>query len=353
MFYRFVLLVLLQAALAVPGSSQWLVGSHMGLDGSLAGTPIVAGASLTSITNGIGFRMGFSIDAGAPESDVFGGMRTDRPAWSGEADLVYFPIGIPRAGGMAPFGTAGLGVMGGGPAEHNGMVGSTGGGIHLQLTEFFGIQAESRYRTPFSAYDDGLLPRGMRSGWEHRVSVAFTFGGGKRRRVVEEPPGRTPIAPPPRPVRTAAVLGVPAPPRAASARMVVAERTIDLADDYLGVPYQWGGSRPSSGFDCSGLVQYVYAKSGVTLPRVSRDQAHAGVPLPLDLDGLETGDLMFFASNGSRIDHVAIYAGDGRILHSSKSGGGVGYDHLWSRRGTWFRNHFVRARRVLSDGEVW
>lgn len=68
------------------------------------------------------------------------------------------------------------------------------------------------------------------------------------------------------------------------------------------------------------------------------------------LSALRPGDLMFFATNGKRIDHVAIYAGNNEILHSSSSGGGVGYDNLTSSRGSWFRNHHVATRRVLSNG---
>lgn len=327
----------------------------MSVDGSLAGTPIVAGASLTGVKNDVGFRMGFSIGTQSPDraSEYVPDWRIDGPPWSGEADLLYFPLGLPHATGVAPYGTVGMGVTGRASADRSGMVGSSGGGIHVQLSDYFGIQVESRYRTPFSAHDNRDLHDGMHPGWEHRASLSITFGGaGKRSRTVEEPPGRIPTAPA-IPVRAAAVMEVTVPPPAVSARASAAARTIDIADDFLGVHYRWGGSLPSTGFDCSGLVQYVYAKTGVTLPRVSRDQAHAGVALPSDLESLEPGDLMFFASNGSRIDHVAIYAGDGRILHSSKSGGGVGYDDLSSPRGTWFRNHFVRARRVLADGESW
>lgn len=272
--------------------------------------------------------------------------------WSGDADLLYFPFGVPPSLGAAPYGTAGFAIMGGGASDDHGMVGSAGGGLHVQLGRHFGLQVESRYRTPFAAADDRALPGGMHPGWEHRVSVTFSIGG-KRRRVLEEPPGRVPTAPS-RPVRTAAIVDAPAAAAPIpSARLAVAETAIDLADDFLGVRYQWGGELPSSGFDCSGLIQYVYRKAGIYLPRVSRQQATTGAALPVDLEALEPGDLMFFATNGSRIDHVAIYAGEGRILHSSKSGGGVGYDDLWSRRGAWFREHFVRARRVITEGEEW
>jgi peptidoglycan endopeptidase LytE len=121
------------------------------------------------------------------------------------------------------------------------------------------------------------------------------------------------------------------------------------ADDHLGSPYVWGGTTPR-GFDCSGFVQYVFRRHGVQLPRTSRQQAAVGTQVATTVTALRPGDLMLFAANGSRIDHVAIYAGDNRIIHSSASGGGVGYDELSTQRGQWFLDHHIATRRVLANG---
>jgi cell wall-associated NlpC family hydrolase len=126
-------------------------------------------------------------------------------------------------------------------------------------------------------------------------------------------------------------------------------RVVTQGEQYLGVPYKWGGNTPREGFDCSGFVKYVYADNGVTMPRNSRQQSQVGEWIPSNIASLRQGDLMFFASDGRRIDHVAMYAGSNRILHSSSSGGGVLYDNLDSRRGQWYRRHFVAARRVADD----
>ena len=127
-------------------------------------------------------------------------------------------------------------------------------------------------------------------------------------------------------------------------------RVLSRADDYLGVPYKWGGTSPRTGFDCSGYVQYVYRREGVELPRTSRQQAVAGTRRPTRWDAAAPGDLVMFANPGEKVSHVAFYAGNGRIIHSSSSGGGVRYDDLSSRRGQWYRQRLVAVRRVSGRG---
>jgi cell wall-associated NlpC family hydrolase len=129
-------------------------------------------------------------------------------------------------------------------------------------------------------------------------------------------------------------------PTAAAARML---RT---ADAYVGVPYVWGGNTPREGFDCSGFTKYVFAKYRISLPRTSREQVQAGIAVSTDFRALRPGDLMLFAEPGQAISHVAIYAGNGRIIHASSAVGGVGYTDL-NTGGEWFVQYFVAARRLL------
>jgi cell wall-associated NlpC family hydrolase len=125
-----------------------------------------------------------------------------------------------------------------------------------------------------------------------------------------------------------------------------AARVLRTADTYVGTKYVWGGNTPGEGFDCSGFTKYVFAKYHVTLPRTAREQARAGQAVAADFGALRPGDLMMFAEPGQAISHVAIYAGDGRIIHSSSSGRGVGYTDL-NAGGDWFVLYFVAARRIL------
>jgi len=120
------------------------------------------------------------------------------------------------------------------------------------------------------------------------------------------------------------------------------QRLLKGAGSLLGTPYRWGGTSPDGGFDCSGLVNYVFRTAlGIELPRVSRDMARDGERV--DRDALSAGDLVFFSRRGSRIDHVGIYLGDGRFVHAPRTGKDVMVSELdtgyWSRK-------FMQARRI-------
>lgn len=111
----------------------------------------------------------------------------------------------------------------------------------------------------------------------------------------------------------------------------------------VGTPYRYGGNTPESGFDCSGLVTYVYRDMlALSLPRTSRELAAVQGP-KIDPQRLAAGDLVFFGDPGN-VWHVGIYVGEGRFVHAPSTGGTVRLDHL---DGSYWRNHYTGAKRVL------
>jgi hypothetical protein len=96
---------------------------------------------------------------------------------------------------------------------------------------------------------------------------------------------------------------------------------VQAASKYLGVPYAWGGTDASTGFDCSGLVQQVYSDLGIDLPRTSSQQATSGRAVA-SLDEAQPGDLVFYDYSSSRpgIDHVGIYIGNGQMIAAPQEG---------------------------------
>ena len=123
--------------------------------------------------------------------------------------------------------------------------------------------------------------------------------------VVESPARFVPPPPP------------PAPP-------TLAERAVRLARAQLGVPYVWGGSSPA-GFDCSGLVSWVYGRLGISLPHNAA--ALYGVGRSVPLSAMRPGDLVFFSGLG----HVGLYVGHGRMIHAPQSGRSVEIEALDAR----------------------
>lgn len=123
----------------------------------------------------------------------------------------------------------------------------------------------------------------------------------------------------------------------------VRERAARYALEMKGRPYRYGGSTPS-GFDCSGLVHYSYARAGVQLPRTTEDLRRAS--REISRRQLRPGDLLFFNQEGKRASHVAIYLGDSRFVHAPSSGKHVSVadlnDRYWSR-------HLESMRRPRFD----
>ena len=322
-------------------------------DQSLSTNPLLLGGSLALSLGPIALRGGGGVAHASWQpvdtTSVLGQQKIR--AFAGDVDLVLNPGRAAGAagtfGGLEPRVFAGFGVRGealpdSGFATHK--VVSVGTIMSYSLLSRLRLDVEARRLVPVDAVK-GLFD-GTRGAWEYRAGFALHFGKGNLR------PTSGILRRFPRGGIEGASRGESSARGGASAsragRVVspAAGTLLATADKQVGIPYVWGGTT-TQGFDCSGFVQYVFAAHGVELPRTSREMAQLGQSVGRDFASLRPGDLMFFAEHGGRISHVAIYAGNNMMVHSSRSGDGVGYDDLTTSRGNWYRNIYVGGQRVL------
>jgi cell wall-associated NlpC family hydrolase len=357
-------LLILATPARARAQAEWNIGPFLGYSTIHGGHPASAGLQTSVLVGPIGLRVsGFSA-LDQPYSSSSSTTNSDVPRYGGDADLMLifdFASRGSGGGGLAPYVFAGAGMtMHNGPTpiyntyENNQQVEggwSYGGGILLPIGSALEAMGEIRAR-PSGFFN--VTPSTRPTQTEFRVGLSLRLGtmfGGSRYRSTPNDPPR-----PPRPRRQQSsdaihvILGSVSEAGGAVAPPVSAARVIPTAEHYLGTPYRFGGTSPATGFDCSGFVQYVFARNAVRLPRTSRQQAEVGVALPRNWRSLSAGDLVMFAEHGEPISHVAIYAGHNRIIHATSSGGSVRYDDLGTRRGQWFVDHMVAARRVTPDG---
>ena len=139
------------------------------------------------------------------------------------------------------------------------------------------------------------------------------------------------------------------PPFSAAAKTSVTEHYLARARDlvlhamgFLGVHYKYGGSSPEAGFDCSGLVNYVFSQAlGLVLPRDTQSISHSGQEITRD--ELQPGDLVFFNTLRRPFSHVGIYLGDQRFIHAPSRGGQV---EIVSMRDRYWQQRYNGARRI-------
>lgn len=119
----------------------------------------------------------------------------------------------------------------------------------------------------------------------------------------------------------------------------------DIALDYIGVPYVWGGTSPS-GFDCSGFTSYTYKQAGVTLPRTAADQYTKGQAV--SKSNLTEGDLVFFSTYKAGASHVGIYLSDNKFVHASSKGVKIS-----SLTESYYANSYIGSKRIGTTTNGW
>ena len=246
--------------------------------------------------------------------------------WGADAELALFRGGRPGAyavGGVSGgFGTGG--------AESWWRSWSAGVGYELIPLPFLSLGIEGRYR--------GFGAR-ARSGLELSFRIGANLGAGSLR---------------PKSISadSAPSAGEPATATGTSLTRSDAQRLLDgviaTADSAIGTRYRYGGTgEDGRGFDCSGLIQYAYARHGITLPRTSTEQATQGRAIERSLAALQPGDLLTFSSSGRGVTHVGLYVGDGRFIHSASTGVQTSTLSADDPYGKWWYARWVGVRRIV------
>lgn len=139
---------------------------------------------------------------------------------------------------------------------------------------------------------------------------------------------------------------VPAPRATAAVFDPTADDVLFRAIGLVGTPYVWGGNTPSSGFDCSGLIKFVYNDAaGIHLPRTTAQMMQMQGKY-VARNKLRSGDIVFFSTAGhGRVSHAGIYVGEGRFVHAPSSGGTVRLDSVDSK---YWSKAYLQAKRVLN-----
>ena len=119
----------------------------------------------------------------------------------------------------------------------------------------------------------------------------------------------------------------------------------------IGKPYHWGGTSPMTGFDCSGLVYYAYKDLvKFRIPRTANEMYHLRDASPVNVAELESGDLVFFRTQGrGTADHVGVYVGNGKFIQSPRSGQDI---QITSLSEDYWQRHYVGARRVVTPKTI-
>jgi cell wall-associated NlpC family hydrolase len=210
-----------------------------------------------------------------------------------------------------------------------------GAGFEVVPLQFLSLAAEARWHA-LSPMDVAGVEVGA------RMQVFWSTGG-----------------PPPQPAYTETRPAAPVPGQpevrdaltASGATADVAERlsgVVAAATGAMGTPYVWGGTGGADGgFDCSGLIQYAYGTQGISIPRVSRDQARVGRKVDKKVADLRPGDILTFSTRGGPVTHVGLYVGDGQFIHSASNGVQMSRLSPDDVYGKWWFRRWVGARRVL------
>ena len=218
------------------------------------------------------------------------------------------------------------------------------GGRLYKGSDLVTISQIQRRWAPNGAGND---PTNLNSNWNRNVSRYYVELGGDANGTVFTDRTASQIAIPVAPGIAPGIQGTVAAPAAYGPGTAVpgggrgkGAAAVQFAVTFIGTRYQRGGASPSTGFDHSGLVQYVYQRHGVTLPRVAGQQAAVGSPI--SPQNLTPGDVVFFAGRNGTIRHEGLYIGKGYFVHSPQTGDVVKVSSLSE---PYYASQYAGARR--------
>ena len=183
----------------------------------------------------------------------------------------------------------------------------------------------------FNAYADEIVPEGQattegQEAFANQATTGQQAGANVQQAVLEEPTTTGPLSY----YETEAYTE--------ECDAALRQSLLDYAMQFCGCPYRWGGINPLTGADCSGFVMHcIKSIVGLELPHSSRSQS--GYGRPVAYEELKPGDLVFYAT-GSRIDHVAIYAGNDLVVHAANERCGILVSSIWHRNPVYFARVF-------------
>lgn len=302
-----------------------------------------------------------------------GGVYLRRPGSTARLFGATLDAALFRGGRPGLYAIAGLGGgVGTGSAESWWHSWSAGIGYELFPLASLSLSAEGRYRE---------IQPAARAGPELAIRIGTAFGA-------RGTPAPLPVAVGPGPVDTSVVSRAEPSPResrsestvvsptaspvpvAAAAPLAtgasrgtvihrddadaVARDVIRIAEGEIGTRYRLGGSgEAGDGFDCSGLIQYAFARYGIELPRRSVDQARRGREIGKSESELRAGDILTFStSGGGRVTHVGLYMGDGRFIHSASRGVQISRLSRDDPQGRYWVRRWVGSRRILEAADA-
>ncbi len=140
----------------------------------------------------------------------------------------------------------------------------------------------------------------------------------------------------------------PAPGFVVTQQSATIDDVIDRAHELLGTPYKWGGASVEQGFDCSSLLVYLFkTQANIQIPRTTAAM-HRSTAATIKRDALKPGDAVFFRGNGrGQVSHVGLYIGEGKFIHSPRTGKNVRIDSLSNR---YWNKHYTTAKRFHTSG---